>query len=183
MRLLQFPHTAQKVTEVVHVLYDGVSSSPLTLTGTLPTVPFRVQIRLYTATSKTDCVGSVVVGSETLAFTQASKKLTSTLLTALPTVTTSSLNCMIELIAIDSGGKILEDEVVSSFQMRYEPTTNSFENSDGEWITSSAYAMTTDSTVGLDTTVRYLGVDYEVAKVEAFPWLDGNELYRIVYFG
>jgi hypothetical protein len=122
------------------------------------------------------------VGVETLSFTQASKKVTTTLLTTLPVVTTNSLTCLIELIAIDSAGRIIRDETVSSFQMRYEPTTKSIQNADGVWIISTAYAMTTDSTVGLTTVVRYQGVDYKIAMVEAFPWLDGRELYRIVYF-
>ena len=182
MRLLDFPPTGYKVTEAVHVLYDGDTSSTITLTGTLPSVPFRVQVRLYTATSKTDAIGSVVVGLETLSFTQASKKVTSTLLTALPTVTTSSLNCKIELIAIDSASNIIKDETSTAFKMRYEPTTKGFQDADGEWKTSSAYAMTTDSTVDLDCKFRYLGVDYNIVQIEAFPWLDGKELYRIVYF-
>lgn len=182
MRLLDFPHTAYKVTDAVHVLYDAASASTLTLTGTAPSVSFRCQVRLYTASGKTDCIGSVVIGAETLTFTQASKKVTSTALTSLPTITTANLNCMIEIIAIDSAGNPVEDETVTAVQIRFEPTTKSFQNSDGEWQTSSAYAMIVDPTANVDCIIRYLGVDYETAQVEAFPWLDGTELYRILYF-
>jgi hypothetical protein len=182
MRLLDLPHTASKVTDAQHFLYNAASASTLTLTGTLPSVSFRCQVRLYTASGKTDCIGSVTVGAETLTFTQASKKVTSTALSALPTITTANLNCMIEIIAIDSAGNPVEDETVTTVKIRFEPTTKSFQNSDGEWQTSSAYAMIVDPTCGVDTTIRYLGTDYEVAQVEAFPWLSGEELYRILYF-
>jgi hypothetical protein len=182
MRLLDFPHTAYKVDWTDHMLYDGDSTSTIVLTGTVPSEPFRVQVRLYTNTGKTDCTGSVVVGTETLQFVQASKKVTSKVLTALPTVTTTGLTCLVEIKAIDPAGEPIQDETITAFKIRYEPTTKIFQNADGIWKKSQAYAMTTDKDIWLDTWVRYQGIDYKVGAIESFPWLDGNELYRIIYF-
>jgi hypothetical protein len=182
MRLLDFPHSAYKVTTSSHVLFSGASASSIALTGTVPTVSFRCQVRLYTATNHTDCVGSVVVNAETLSFTQASKKVTTTLLTALPTVTSSNLDCMVEIIAIDAAGNIIVDETATAVKIRFEPTSRAYINPQGQWIQSSAYCMIVDPTIVLDSVIRYNGLDYIVTQIEAFPWLDGTELYRIIYF-
>jgi hypothetical protein len=182
MRLLDFPHTAYKITSTQHVLFDGDAASTLTLTGTKPAVSFRCQVRLYTATAKTDCTGSVVVGTETLTFTQASKKVTSVSLTALPVVTTSNLTCLVEIIAIDVAGMPIMDATETAIKVRWEPTTKSVQNASGAWIITSAFAMVVDSTILPGSVVKYLGVSYVVVTVEAFPWLDGTELYRILYF-
>lgn len=182
MRLLDFPHTAYKVAVSSHVLFTGASASSISLTGTKPTVSFRCQVRLYSATDHTDCVGSVVVNAETLTFTQASKKVTSTLLTALPTVTSSNLDCMVEIIAIDAAGNIIIDESNTAIKIRFEPTTRAYINKEGQWIQSSAYCMVVDPTILPDSTIIYNGVRYIINEVEALPWLDGTELYRILYF-
>ena len=178
MRLLDFPHTAYYVTTAQHVLFSGASASTLTLTGTKPTVNFRCQVTL----SGTDCVGSVVVGAETLSFTQASKKVTTTLLTALPTVTTNSLNCNVEILAIDSAGAPVLDETLKAIKIRFEPTSKAYINAAGQWIQSSAYCLVVDPTIALDSVIRYNSLDYIVTQIESMIWLDGTELYRTVYF-
>jgi hypothetical protein len=57
-----------------------------------------------------------------------------------------------------------------------------YQNAVGAWTQSQAYAMVVGSTIGLNSTIRYNSTDYTTKQVEAFNWLDGTELYRILYF-
>jgi len=182
MMLLSFPHSAYLVTKAAHSLYNAASASTLTLTGSLPTVAFRCLVRLYTATGKTDVAGRVAVGSENLDFLVAGKKTTTTALSALPTVTTANLNCMIEIIAIDSGGAPIMAETLTSVQIRFEPTSKSYVTPEGQWTQSAAYAMIVNSTVNIGDIIRYNSIDYPVQQIEAYNWLDGTEIYRVLYF-
>lgn len=182
MQLLNFPHAANLVVKSSHVLYNAASASPLVLTGTLPSVGFRCSVRLYIATTKTDCAGTVTIGSEVLSFGAAGTKFTTILLYALPTIITTGLNCMIEIVAVDSHGARIEDETLTGIKIRFEPTTKMYTAPGGAWTQSIAYAMIVNTTVKLDDVIRYNSIDYSIKQIEAFPWLDGTELYRILYF-
>lgn len=160
------------------VLFDAASASTLTLTGTLPTISFRCSVRLYTATGKTDVAGSVVVGSETLTFTMAGKKTTTTLLTVLPVVTTTNLNCMIEILALDSGGAPISLDTQTAIDCRFQDTQKAFQNAQGEWSTSAAIAYTNDSSCIIGKLFSYNGYDYSIAQISAFGDIDGAEEYR-----
>ena len=181
--LLNFPHTAYLVTLGDHELYDGLSAATLTLTGDLPSVPFRVAVTLLSSTGHTDCTGTVTVGTETLTFTGSgqTKKSTKTL-TALPTITTNNIDCSILVVAITTNGDAIQEEVTTAKKVRFEPTTRTYMAPSGVYTQFVAYAMIRDETIKLHDTIRYLGTDYLVKRIEAFPWLDGKELYRILYF-
>jgi len=98
--------SAYRVVKGKHKLYDDTTAATLNLTGSLPSVPFRVAVTLSSVTGHTDVAGTVTVGSETLTFTTATRKTTTTLLSALPTITTSGLNCNILVEAITSAGDV-----------------------------------------------------------------------------
>lgn len=182
MKLLDFPHDAYWVNRGVKTLYDDVpTESPITLTGSAPSVSFRVKVTISAVTDHEDCTGTVNINSETLTFTKAATKLSTTLLTVLPTVTYSGLDCNIAITCIDSMGVVINGETLTAFKMRFEATSKTYMDRLGNWTQSEAFAMTT-SPVGLADIVRYGGIDYEVKKVESYPWLDGTELYRILYF-
>lgn len=182
MKLLSFPHTAYLVTKASHELYAGVTSATLTLTGSLPSVSFRVAVTLSSVTGHPDCTGSVSVGSETLTFTSAGKKTTTTALSALPTITTSGLDCDILIEAITTGGAPVFVETLTTLKIRFEPTTKAFVNAVGIWTQSSAYCMVVNSTIQIGDVIRYNSADYPVRQIEALNWLDGTEIYRILYF-
>ena len=183
MKLLSFPHSASLITKSNHVLYDGLSAATLTLTGTPPTVAFRCRITLSSVAGHTDCAGSVTVGSETpFTFLAAGTKQTTVNLTALPVITTTVLDCHIKIEAIDGGGQDIKDETLTSIMIRFEPTSKMYQNSAGAWTQSQAYAMVVGSTIGLNSIIRYNSIDYTTRQIEAFNWLDGTELYRILYF-
>ena len=180
--LLNFPHNAYLVTLEDHVLYDGLSSSSITLTGTLPQSTFRVSVSLYPVSGHSDCVGSVIVGSETLTFISVGTKKTTNALTALPIITTSNIDCNMLIEAITTNGDKIKTEVLTAKKVRWEPTTKAFTSPSGALTQCVAYAMIRDTTIKIHDTIRYLGTDYIVKQIEAFPWLDGKELYRVLYF-
>lgn len=182
MRLLDFPHSASLVSTKPHVLYDGLSAPSLTLTGSLPAVPFRCKVTIRTKPDHSDVAGSVTIGSETLTFTAAGTKTTTTILSTLPAVTTSGLDCNVLITAIDTSGQPIMDETLTTLKIRFEPTSKMYQNVAGEWTQSTAYCMVVSTTPGINSVIRYNSTDYVTRQVEAFNWLDGTEVYRILYF-
>lgn len=175
--------SAYRVVKGNHKLYDDTTAATLTLTGSLPSVSFRVAVTLSSVTGHTDCAGSVVVGSETLTFTAAGKKTTTTALSALPTITTSGLDCHILVEAITTGGAPIIEETAIALRTRFEDTQKSYLNSQGIWSKSQAIAYVMDSSCDIGTKFSQGGYDYTVEQVSAYPDLRGNEVYRKLYLG
>lgn len=183
MKLLSFPHDAYLVTYDNHILYSGTpTASPITLTGSAPSTAFRCRVKITSVTGHTDCVGSITIGSETIDFTAAGTKTTTVSISALPTVTYSGLDCHILIEAISTGGQVIRDETETAIKIRFEPTSKAFQDAQGAWTQSQAYAMVVNNTITHDDIIRYNSVDYKVKQIEAFNWLDGTEIYRILYF-
>lgn len=170
-----------RVTKANHTLYDGLSAAALSLTGSLPSVAFRCAVTLSTATGRTDCAGSVVVGSETLAFTAAGKKITTVSLSALPTITTANIDCNILVEAITTGGAPIQEETHTEIYCRFQNTQKAFQNSAGEWTQSQAVAFVSDSNLVLGSVFSFDGYDYSIAQVSAHADLDGDEVFRKLY--
>ena len=182
MKLLSFPHDAYLVTKAAVSLFDGTLTASPTI-GSWPTgITGRCKVIISSVTGHTDCVGSITIGSETLTFTQAGTKQTTANLTAKPTVTSSGLDCHCHITVIDSGGADVMAETLTALKIRFEPTSKMFMNTTGTWTQSQAYAMVVNSTIKINDIIRYNSTDYPVKQIEAFNWLDGNELYRILYF-
>jgi hypothetical protein len=170
-----------RVTKVNHTLFDGLSAATLTLTGSLPSVAFRCAVTLYTAGAHTDCAGSVMVGSETLTFSGASKKITTVNLSALPTITTSGLDCMVLVEAITTGGAPIQTETQTAIYCRLQNTQKSFQNAEGEWTQSQAIAYVSDSSFEVGSVFSQGGYDYQIAQVSAHSDLSGDEVFRKLY--
>lgn len=184
---MPFPHSklcdpASLVTKAAHILYNAASASTLTLTGTLPTVSFRCSVRLYTATGKTDCAGRVTVGSENLDFLVAGKKTTTTLLTALPTVTTQNLSCMIEILAIDSGGGDILKETVTSIDIKFKDETEYYSQAIGGFVKQPAHCTTDETASQVGDVVRYGGIDHVIKAIHPTDDRHGLEIKRKLEF-
>jgi hypothetical protein len=163
-------------------LYDALSAATLTLTGTLPTVSFKCAITVTSATGHTDCAGTVTVGSETKTFTTSGQRLTTTnLLTALPVVTTSGLDCNILIEALNSGGANIIDEYQVEIDCRFQNTQKSFMNSTGQWTQSQAIAYVTNSDFSIGDTFSIDDYDYTISQISAHVDLDGDEEFRKLY--
>ena len=186
MKLLSFPHVAYLVTTAAASLFDGTITASPTI-GAWPTgITGRCKVTISSVTGHTDYVGSITIGSETLTFpaglTPPITKQTTISLTAKPTITSSGLDCHCHITVIDSGGADVTAETLTALKIRFEPTSKMFMNAAGAWTQSSAFAMVVNSTIKINDIIRYNSTDYPVKQIEAFNWLDGSELYRILYF-
>ena len=170
-----------KVTKANHILYSGLSAATLTLTGTLPTVGFRTAVTLSSTTGHTDCAGTVVVGGETLTFTAAGKKLTTTNLSALPVITTANLDCTVLIEAITTGGAPIIKETQTAIYCRLQNTQKSFLNPSGEWAQSAAIAYTNDSALVIGAELLVGSTYYNIAQVSAHVNKAGTEIFRKLY--
>ncbi|MCK9571283.1 hypothetical protein M0R72_20205 [Candidatus Pacearchaeota archaeon] len=169
--------TAYRVTKTNWTLFNGASAATLILTGTKPTVLFRLKITL----SGTDCAGTVTVNSEVITFTQSATKTTTTNLTALPTITTANLSCTVKVECIDMGGAPIVSETKTAFLCRWMDTTRSYIDSTGTWTQSLAEVLTADTLCVVGSEIEYLSVRYTIAKVTAFSKLSGREFLRRLY--
>lgn len=165
--------SAYRVVKGNHKLYDDTTAATLNLTGSLPSVPFRVAVTLSSVAGHTDVAGTVTVGSETLTFTTATRKTTTTLLSALPTITTSGLNCNILVEAITSAGAPILAETLTAIAVRLAAKTSGFYNSAGVW-TKTDYLIHCKTAMDVGDVVRYGSTDYVImARKEAVD-LDGT---------
>ena len=186
MDLLVFPHPAHIVEEATIELYDGVpSASPLTISATPPTINYRCQVTATSATGHADCAGSVTIAGEAMPFTfSGQKKVYTTTISAntKPTVTYSGLDCNLLIECIDVGGSPIEAETTTAIKVSYWPELVTLREPNGSFTTYNGYFMTKDSTTTLKSVIRYNSTDHNLKRIEPFPWLDGTELYRVLYF-
>jgi len=174
--------TAYRVSHANWTLFNGTSTATLVLTGTKPTVPFRCKVKVISATGHVDLIGHVFVNSEDLNFISGVTLKQSTIsLTALPTITTTGLDCTILVECIDAGGAPITVETKTAFLCRWMDSSRSYVDSTGTWTQSLAEVLTGDTLCAVGTVIEYLGVRYTVAKVTAFSKLSGREFLRRLY--
>lgn len=173
-----------RVTKANWELYNDTSAATLTLTGNTPTVTYRLRVTTSSTTGHTDCAGALTVnGTETVTFTQASTKQTTTTLAAdlLPTVTTSGLDCNILIEVLSVGGAILQEETAKEIDCRFQDTQKSFRDASGEWSTTQAIAYVSESSCIIGSIFSCNGYDYNIAQVSIMTGLDGSEEGRKLY--
>ena len=156
------------VTKSPVSLYDGTSSATFAL-GTWPSGRTgRIKITISSVTGHTDCAGSITVGSETVAFTQAGTKQTTTNLTSNPVITSTGLDCHVHITVIDTGGADLLTETLIAINTRIEAYNSGFYNSQGVWTkTNSLILSTTELQIG--DIVRKGTRDYKIQNAEDNP--------------
>lgn len=173
---------AYRVDRANWKIFSGPSAASLVLNGDgLPTVAFKCAITLSTATGRTDVVGSVTVGSETISFTSATRKTTTTLLSALPAITTSGLDCNILIEALNSGGVNILKETLTAIVCRFMNVQKSFRDALGNWTTSQAQALTADTGCNVGGILRIGTTDYQIMQMESYSKLSGREFLRRLY--
>lgn len=161
------------------VLFTGLPSLLPTLNGDgLPAVPFKCAVTLSTSTGHTDVNGSVVVGSETLTFTTATRKTTTVLLSALPVVSAPGLDCNILIEALSAGGANIQKETLTSILIGFKATQKTYMDSQGNFTLCSAQAKTVDTDCVAGAILRVDGIDYTIVQVEPKNKLSGREYMR-----
>ncbi len=176
---------AYRVVRANHVLYSGLSgSAALVLTGSLPTVPFRCEVTVSSATGHADCAGSVAVGGETLNFAAAGKKKSTVDLTALPVVTPSGLDCNVLVEAISPGGAVLQLETSTAIKIRMKSKSKSIPSPSGGWESiRESYAISWASdAVAKGDIIRYGGKNYTVSAIEPMRGFASSEIVRKLIF-
>jgi hypothetical protein len=171
---------ASRVDRANWKLFIGLASVlPSLASGDgLPTVPFKCAVTLSTSTGHTDVTGSLVIGSETLAFTTATRKTTTALLTALPVPSHSGLDCNILIEALSSGGSNIQKETLTSILIGFKATQKTFMDATGAFTLCSAQAKTTDTLCVAGVILRVGGIDYTIVQVEPKNKNSGKEYMR-----
>lgn len=183
MELLQFPHSAYLVTKAPVSIWDATSPTAPTQAGTWPSGrTCRCKVTISSVSGHTDCAGTLTVGAETLTFTQAGTKTTTSNLTASPIILSSGMDCHVRIIVLDTGGADIQAETLTPIKILYEYVESGFFLPSGVWTTySGSYALVCNSTIDKNDIIRYNGDDLIVKKIEPLE-IFGNELYRILYF-
>lgn len=173
---------AYRVDRANWKIFSGLASVlPSLASGDgLPAVAFKCAVTLSTSTGHTDVNGSVVIGSETLAFTTATRKTTTVLLSALPVISHSGLDCNILIEALTGGANILK-ETATAIKCRFMQAQKAYQDGAGVWTQSKGIADTTDSNCNIGDVFRFGGIDYQIGQVACFTDLAGTELYRRLY--
>jgi hypothetical protein len=182
-----FPHaklvdSAYLVTKSHHKLYDATSAATITLTGTLPTVSFRCRITISSVTGHTDCLGHVLINAEDINFLVATTKTSTILLTALPTVTTTGLDCHILIEAINSGGADIMVETLTVIDIKFKDETEYYSQAIGGFVTRPAHCTTDETASQVHDIIRYGGNDYEIKAIHTIDDRHGQEIKRKLEF-
>lgn len=192
MKLLNFPHDASLVRFSNYELYDGIALTTLTPLEDEPTDTFKIKATVSGGTSNTGSI--TITGSlsgtsktETLTFSNSGSKSGSNTYDTISSITTSGFTNEatvpnIKIECLNSSGQKILLETLTALKVRWESTTKAFLNSSGVYTQCAAFAMVVYSDINLGDTIRYQSRDYKVNQIEAYPLLNGNELYRILYF-
>jgi hypothetical protein len=171
---------ASRVTRTNWKIFTGLPSALPALTSGdgLPTVAFKCAVTLAVVTGHADVAGSVVVGAETIVFNSATRKTTTALLTALPIISATDLDCNILVEALTVGGANIQKETLTSILIGFKATQKTYMDSAGNFTLCSAQAKTVDTLCVAGTILRVDGIDYTIVQVEPKNKPSGREYMR-----
>ncbi len=187
-------HSAYKVTLSDHVLFQGPSVATLTITETAPTQTFKCEVELTPATGHTDLVGHVYINAEDLNFTSGTTKKKSTYnLSAVPTVTTSGLDCNIKITCIDTQLKAIQKETLELIDVRIWPKIKRVPATGGGWTSiQDTTVWTEDFTIKQNDFLKFDidnptdptdGINHQVISVGPMQGLGGKPgPYKVLQF-
>ena len=169
----------EKKTSELWTLYNDLSAATLVLTNTAPTVTFRCKITLSVSGAHNDVTGSVTVNAEVMTFTSATTKITTTNLTALPTITCQNLNCNVKIWCIDTGNADIYQTSYADFVCRWEDVNKVFMNNLGAWTQSNAKVVCKEAyAVGDYLRKKNTTTEYPIKQVVVVTDLDAVEQFR-----
>jgi len=73
-------------------------------------------------------------------------------------------------------------ETTSAIKVRQETETAEVKGLPGKFTTYNGYVMVQNTTIDYSHKIRINSTDYTPKRIEPQYWLDGTEMYRIVYF-
>jgi len=171
---------ASRVDRANWKIFTGLASALPALTSGdgLPAVAYKCAATVSAVTGHTDVSGSLTIGSETISFSAATRKTFTTLLTALPVISASGLDCQILIEALTVGGANIQKETLTSILIGFKATQKTYMDSAGNFTLCSAQAKTVDTLCVAGTIVRVDGIDYTVVQVEPKNKPSGREYMR-----
>lgn len=172
--------SAYLVDKGITELYDGVpASSPLTISATLPTVNYRCRVTLSAATGHTDYTGTVTIGSDTLTFSAAGTKITTTTITAStkPAVSYSGIDCNLKIECLDVGGQPIYSESLTAIYVRLEPHQSSVPQPNGTYTKVTDTAIYSTSALVVGNIIRVNSTDYTIKQADPEYGLGGEVEY------
>ena len=187
----KYTDSSYLVTKAIVELYDAVPSTspiPSSAIGTPPTQAYRCRVKVTSATSHTDCTGSVTIGSDTLTFTTSGQvKITTTQITAStkPSIAYSGLDCQITIECLDAGGAPIYAETETAIDVAWNDTQKHVPAPEGGWTTiTNTTASTEDSTIAVGDILRKTstGADYQVKAIKSIKNHLRLEIKRILTF-
>jgi hypothetical protein len=137
----RFKHLAKRVTRAPVVLFNGTSTSTLTLIAAWPTSGSKLSIVASSVTGHADCAGHVIINSEDIEFKQAGTKISTTALTALPTITTTGLDCHLVITVLNSGGASVQTDTEIDLPCKIEVRSKSIPSPEGGWTSIASTQM------------------------------------------
>lgn len=178
--------TVSLVSKGPTYLFDNtVPSGAVTLSGTWPSgYTGRLKITTSSVTSHTDCAGVLTIGgTETVTFTAAGTKITTTSLTANPSVSNSGLDCHLHIIVIDTGGSPILAETTTSLTVRFAEKQNRVQDAAGTWTTTkNTICFTTSTAPKIGDIIRYGSTDYVISDILIRRNKAGTEVFRTLLF-
>lgn len=123
-------------------------------------MPFKCAVTLSVVTGHADVNGSITIGAETLAFTSATRKTTTTLLTALPVVSVTGLDCQILIEAVG-----IQKETLTNILIGYNMRQRLAQDAMGLFTITEMLTKTTDTGCSTGGIIRVDGTDYTIFEV------------------
>jgi hypothetical protein len=136
-------------------------------------VPFKCAVTLSAVTGHADVAGSITIGSETLSFNSATKKTTTTLLSALPVVSVIGLDCNILIEAVG-----IQKETLTNILIGYNMKERLGRDSLGNFTVREQLTKTTDTGCHAGGILRVDGVDYTIFEANPKYKPGGREYMR-----
>ena len=184
----KFLDTASLVQKASWQVHNGLSLPTLTLQA-VPTGTFKLAITASVVAGHTNCgsvgtPGTITINAGTpIQFTQATKKISTVLLTSIPTITTANLDCNLLIEALDSGGAPITKETITSISCFYDDTVKGYWGPEGVWTVNNSRMQSDDvSQAVIGDTIRYLGRDWPIKFISIAKNRMRLELFRTLQF-
>jgi hypothetical protein len=182
MNAAKLPDSAYLVTKAPVGLFDGTATASMTL-GIWPSGRTgRMKATVSSVTGHTDCAGTLVLGTETLTFTQAGTKLTTVNLTVKPVASSANLDCHLHITVVDTGGADIMAETLTAIDINFADEQEYYSQAIGGFVKRPAQAITDNDTCLVGDIIRYNLVDYQIKAIHVKKNRLGLELFRIMQF-
>ena len=190
-RFGRFKHLAKRITRAPVVLFFGTSTGSLTLTGSWPPTGSKLSIVASSVTGHTDCAGHIIINSEDITFTQAGTKISTTSLTALPTITTTGLDCNLKISVLNSGGASVQVDTETDLPCKIESRTKWLPSPQGGWTSIQSTVIEARGVFAVGENIKFdpdypydptNGITHPIVSVQPKVATMGRESIKVLQF-